>query len=104
MYAIIELGGRQHRVTPGVQVIVNRLTTAVGKSHVVEHVLLASDGDTVRIGKPYCPGAKVVCEVLDHQLGPKEISYRFRRRENYRRTHGHRQPMTRLLVKDITLS
>jgi large subunit ribosomal protein L21 len=103
MYAIIELGGRQMRVEPGTQVRVNRVTTGVGKPHVVAAVILASDGTAVRVGKPYVAGAKVVCEVLSHGLGPKTISYKFRRRENFRRTRAARQPETTLLVKGIEL-
>ena len=103
MYAVVELGGRQWRVEPGSRLCVNRLASAVGKSHVVERVLLASDGKTVRVGRPYCEGAKVVCEVLEHPRGPKVVTYKFRRRENYRKTRGHRQSLTTLLVKDISI-
>ncbi len=103
MYAVVELGGRQWRVEPGKQLTVNRLTTAVGGSHVVDRVLLASDGKTIHVGKPYCRGAKVLCEVLEHGLGPKALIYKFRRRENWRKTRGFRQPITKLLVKDITV-
>ena len=90
MYAIVELGGRQWRVEPGTQLVVNRVSTAVGGSHLVERVLLTSDGKAVQIGAPYCQGAKVLCEVLEHDRGPKVITYKFRRRENYRKTRGHR--------------
>ena len=102
-YAIVEVGGRQWRVGPGSQLTVNRLAVSVGGTHVVDRVLLASDGKAVRVGQPYCPGAKVVCEVLEHAQGPKVITYKFRRRENWRNTQGHRQPITKLLVKDIAL-
>ena len=102
-YAIVEVGGRQWRVGPGSQLVVNRLDVSVGKTHVVDRVLLASDGKAVRVGQPYCAGATVVCEVLEHAKGPKVITYKFRRRENWRNTQGHRQPVTKLLVKDITL-
>jgi len=101
MYAIVEVGGRQWRVEPGSQLLVNRLMGAAGSQHVVDRVLLASDGSNVRIGQPYLAGARVLCEVLDHNKGPKVITYKFRRRENYRRTRGHRQLLTKLLVKDI---
>ena len=103
MYAIIELGGRQWKVEPGTRLDVNRLPEAVGAQHVVERILLAKDGDSLQVGRPYIGGAKVVCEVLEHRLGPKEISYHFRRRENWRKTVGHRQPLSRLVVKEITL-
>ena len=101
MYAIIEFSGRQWKVEPGSRLEVNRVTTAVGAAHTVERVLLAHDGTTLQVGRPYVEGAKVVCEVVAHHQGPKTISYHFRRRENWRNTKGHRQPLTRLVVKDI---
>ena len=103
MYAIVEAGGRQWRVEPGVQLVVNRLSSEVGSRHVIDRVLLASDGNTVRVGQPYLANAQVLCEVLEHPKGPKVITYKFRRRENFRRTRGHRQPITKLLVKEISL-
>lgn len=101
MYAIVELGGRQWKVEPGARLDVNRLPAAVGSAHVVDRVLFAQHDDQRSFGRPYVADAKVVCEVVDHHLGPKEISYHFRRRENWRKTRGHRQPLTRLVVKEI---
>jgi large subunit ribosomal protein L21 len=69
----------------------------------LDQVLLANDGTTTTIGQPYLKGAQVLCEILEHKKGPKVITYKFRRRENFRRTRGHRQSLTRLLVKDISL-
>lgn len=103
MYAIVEAGGRQWRVEPGSQLVINRLAAEVGSQHVLARVLLASDGGQVQVGRPYLSEAQVLCEVLEHHKGPKTISYKFRRRENYRRTRGHRQTLTRLLVKTIKL-
>ena len=103
MYAIVELGGRQWRVEPGSQLTVNRLASEAGKPHVIEKVLLAHDGKSVQIGRPYVAGATVLCEVLEHPKGEKVVAYKFRRRENYRRIRGHRQHLTKLLVKEITL-
>jgi large subunit ribosomal protein L21 len=103
MYAVIEVGGRQWKVAPGVQLEVNRIAAEVGAQHTVERVLLAADGDQIRVGRPYVEGGRVVCEVVAHGAGPKVRSYHYRRRENWRRTVGHRQPVTRLLVKDIQL-
>src|SRR3989338_7383315 len=103
MYAIVEAGGRQWKVEPGTRLTINRIAAEAGAQHVVERVLFAQDGTAAQAGRPYIQGAKVVCEVLDHLLGPKEISYHYRRRENWRRTKGHRQPLTRLVVRSITL-
>lgn len=104
MYAIIELGGRQWKVEPGTRLEVNRVPGEIGSTHTVEQVLVAHDGQALQVGRPYLAGAKVVCEVLAHPRGPKTISYRFRRRENWRKTVGHRQSLTRLVVKDILCS
>ncbi len=101
MYAIIEVGGRQWKVEPGTRLEVNRVPAAVGSAHAVERVLLAYDGTQLQVGRPYVEGAKVLCEVIEHRQGPKTISYHFRRRENWRNTKGHRQPLSRLVVKEI---
>ena len=103
MYAVIELGGRQWKVEPGSRLDVNRLAADVGSVHSVERVLLAHDGQEAQVGRPYISGAKVLCEVVEHRLGPKVISFHFRRRENWRKTVGHRQPLTRLIVKELQL-
>jgi len=101
MYAIVEAGGRQWKVEAGSRLTISRMRADVGSQQVLDRVLLAHDGKTLRVGQPYCPGAKVLCEVLEHGKAAKVISYKFRRRENYRRIRGHRQPVTRLLVKGI---
>jgi len=101
MYAIVELGGRQWKVEPGARLEVNRLPGAVGAQHVVDRVLFAQNGERLQVGRPYVSDAKVICEVVEHRLGPKTISYHYRRRENWRKTRGHRQPLTRLVVKEI---
>ena len=103
MYAIVEVGGRQWKVEPGVRLEVNRLPGAVGAQHVVDRVLFAQTGERLQVGRPYVADAKVICEVVEHRLGPKTISYHYRRRENWRKTRGHRQPLTRLVVKEIVV-
>ena len=103
MYAIIEIGGHQWKVAPGTRLDVNRIPAEVGTTQAVGRVLLAGTDGEVKIGRPYVEGAQVVCEVVEHRRGPKVVSYHFRRRENWRKTVGHRQSLTRLLVKDIVL-
>ena len=103
MYAIIELGGRQWKVEQGTRLDINRVAGEAGVQLPVERVLLAYDGAQLHVGRPYVSGASVVCEVLEHRQGPKTIAYHFRRRENWRKTVGHRQPLTRLVVKEIVL-
>lgn len=104
MYAIVQVSGLQHRVSPGDTIEVNRIPTAVGKPLTLDQVLLAHDGKELRVGQPMLKGAKVICEVAAALRGPKLIAFKFRRRESYRRTIGHRQNLTRLVVKEIKLS
>lgn len=103
MYAIVEVGGRQWKVEPGTRLEINRIPTAVGSMHTVERIVFAQDGSQIQVGRPYVPDAKIVCEVLAHLRGPKVISYHFRRRENWRKTRGHRQELSRLQVKEIVI-
>ena len=103
MYAIVEVSGRQWKVEQGTRLDVNRLAAEAGAPYTVERVLLAHDGTRAQVGQPYVSGAKVVCEVVEHRQGPKVVTFKYRRRENWRKTVGHRQPLTRLLVKEIQL-
>ncbi len=102
MYAVVEVGGAQWKVEPGTRLLINRLQTAPGKEFTIEQVLFANDGKQQQVGRPYIDGAKVVCEVIEHRLGDKTIAYHYRRRENWRKTRGHRQRLTRLVVKSIS--
>ena len=103
MYAIIEAGGHQWKVEPGTRLSINRLDGKVGATHTVERVLFAYDGQKSQIGTPYLNGAKVLCEVIAHPRGPKVLSYHYRRRENWRKSRGHRQELTTLVVTDIQI-
>ncbi len=103
-YAVIECGGRQQTVTEGKPVDLNRIDTEVGKPYSFERVLVAHDGEKVRIGKPYLEDVSVLGEIMDHRLGPKIITFRFKRRANSRRKRGHRQQLTRVMVKEIEMA
>ena len=103
MYAVVLVGGLQFRVSPGESIETNELPQQVGATVTLDQVLLAQDDQQLHVGQPTLKGAQVVCEVARHLRGPKVISFKFRRRESYKRTKGHRQPLTRLLVKEIKL-
>ena len=104
MYAVVQVSGLQHRVSPGDTIEINRIATPPGKPVTLDHVLLAHDGKQLHVGQPTVKGAKVVCEVAAQVRGPKVITFKFRRREKERRTRGHRQNLTRIIVKDIKLT
>ena len=105
MYALVEIQGRQYRVREGTRVTVERMAGA-GDTVELNNVLLVghddeSAGGETRVGRPYVPGAKVTATLEDHPRGRKLVLYKFRRRKNYRRKQGHRQPLTRLRIDKI---
>ena len=101
MYAVVETGGKQYKVEPGKTVEVERLPAEVGATVELERVLLVGDGDAVQLGRPTVAGARVVAEVVAQHKGEKIIVFRYKRKVRYRRKTGHRQQLTRLLVKEI---
>jgi large subunit ribosomal protein L21 len=101
MYAIFRSGGKQHRVTVGDLIDVEKLDVPVGEKIIIDDVLMIyGDGET-KIGNPTVEGASIIAEVLAHGKDKKVIVYKFRRRKNYRRKKGHRQPYTRLKIEEI---
>jgi large subunit ribosomal protein L21 len=102
-YAIIRTGGKQFRVQPGSTVRVPTLLGDAGSAVEFNDVLLGSDGNNVVTGVPSISGAKVTGEIVKHGLGDKIIVFKFKRRKNYARKQGHRQPFTEVRIKDITL-
>lgn len=98
MYAVIRTGGKQYRVEPGIELLVEKLVVEPGQPVVLDDVLLLADGTDVRIGKPTVP-VSIHCVCVKHERGPKKRTVKYRRRKNYRRTMGHRQNYTRLLVQ-----
>lgn len=101
MYAIIESGGKQRRVSPGALVTLERIDGEAGTQVELSKVLLVADGDQVKVGAPYVPGATVTSEIVRQGRGPKITVFKFKRRKRYRRTQGHRQAQTTLRVTEI---
>lgn len=101
VYAIIESGGKQCRVSPGALVTLERIEGEAGKQVDLSKVLLVADGEQVTVGAPYVQGATVTSEIVRQGRGPKIIVFKFKRRKRYRRTQGHRQAQTTLRIKEI---
>jgi large subunit ribosomal protein L21 len=103
MFAIVEAGGRQEKVTPGAVVVVDRLDADAGAEVTFDRVLLVEDGGAVRTGTPYVAGATVV-GVVESQTKTKKIRvFKMKRRKQYRKTQGHRTQQTRVRVKEINV-
>lgn len=104
MYAIIQSGGRQLKVAPGVTVEVDHFAAAAGEEVSVSNILLvAKDGGEILAGTPYVSGARVVAVVEGESRGPKIRVFKKKRRKGMRRTKGHRSVYTRLRVKEIVI-
>ena len=101
MYAVIKTGGKQYRVAKGDQLRVEKLPGDVGQAITFEEVLLVG-GDALKIGRPLVAGAKVEAKIVAQDRAKKIIVFKFRRRKNYRRKNGHRQPFTALEITGIT--
>jgi large subunit ribosomal protein L21 len=104
MFAIVEAGGRQEKVEPGVLVIVDRLEAEPGAEITFDKVLLVeTEGGDVRTGTPYVAGASVTGVVEAQSKGKKIRVFKMKRRKQYRKTQGHRSQLTRVRVKSINL-
>ncbi len=101
MYAVVETGGKQYRVTVGQTIEVEKLPFAVGEKVELDKVLLVADGDEVKVGQPIVKGAKVLATVVEHGKGKKIIVFKYKPKERYRRKKGHRQAYTRLRIEEI---
>jgi large subunit ribosomal protein L21 len=102
MFAIVEAGGRQQKVTPGAVVIVDRLTADPGAEVTFNRVLLVErEGGDIVSGQPYVAGATVTGVVESQTRGKKIRVFKMKRRKHYRRTRGHRTEQTRVRVTGI---
>ncbi|SDK79710.1 50S ribosomal protein L21 [Microbulbifer yueqingensis] len=101
MYAVIESGGKQHRVEEGEVLRLEKLEVATGESIDFDKVLMVVDGDSINIGAPLVDGAKVTAEVVNHGRGEKVKIIKFRRRKHSMKRQGHRQWYTEVKITGI---
>jgi len=101
MYAIIESGGKQHRVAPGDVVTVERLDGEPGAKVKLDKVLLVTTDQGTEIGRPLVAGAVVQATVLAQDRDRKILIFKKKRRKKFRKRQGHRQSITRLMIDKI---
>jgi large subunit ribosomal protein L21 len=101
VYAVIESGGKQYRVSSGQELALEKIPAKEGETVRLDRVLLIQGEQGVTVGVPTIPGASVTAEVLSQGRGRKVIVFKKKRRKNYRRTNGHRQAQTRVRITDI---
>ena len=101
MYAVIESGGKQHRVEKGEVIRFEKLKAEAGTTVDFDKVMMVADGADVKIGAPYVEGGKVSAEVVNHGRHDKVTIIKMKRRKHYRRQAGHRQWYTELKITSI---
>jgi large subunit ribosomal protein L21 len=103
MYAVIKTGGKQHKVTEGDVLSLEKLSGNKGDEVVFNEVLMVSDDKEIKVGKPFVAGAKVVGQIVAQKKGPKLIVYHMKRRKGFHKKTGHRQNLTSMKITKITI-
>jgi large subunit ribosomal protein L21 len=101
MYAVLETGSKQYRVSAGDTLEVERLAVEAGKPVTFDRVLLVSNDGKVTVGAPTVANASVVADVVEHIRGDKKVTFKMKRRKGYHKTIGHRQELTVVKIKEI---
>ena len=101
MYALVEFKGKQYKAEKGALIKVDKIDAEPGAVIAIDSVLLVSS-DTVSVGTPYVPGAKVSATVESHGKGDKIVVFKYKPKKDYRRKQGHRQQYSIIKIGDIT--
>ncbi len=99
--AVIETGGKQYEVAPGMTLRVEKLDIAEGETYETEKVLLVRTLDRTLVGTPYVAGAKVIAKILRHGRSDKIVVFKFKPKKRYMLKKGHRQKFTELQIERI---
>ncbi|GAY75143.1 50S ribosomal protein L21 [Sporolactobacillus inulinus] len=100
MYAIIETGGKQLKVEEGKTIVIEKLAGEAGDAVTFDKVLFVG-GESVKVGAPTVEGATVTGKVVEQGRDKKIVVFKFKKRKNYRRKQGHRQPFTKVVIEKI---
>lgn len=101
MYAVITSGSKQFTVKEGETLKLEKLPAEVGSTITFDNVLMVSNGDDIKLGKPFVKGAKVTATVVDHGRHKKIVIIKFRRRKHHKKQMGHRQYYTEVKIEQI---
>ncbi|MCX6018004.1 MAG: 50S ribosomal protein L21 [Chloroflexi bacterium] len=98
MYAVVQLSGRQYRVSPGDEIFVEKLAVEPGSELKLDVMLLSDDNGVVTIGKPLVAGRQVTAQVVGDQKGEKLVIFKYHSKKRYRKKTGHRQSYTKIKI------
>jgi len=101
MYAVIETGGKQYKVSEGDTIFIEKLEAEEGAAVTFDKVLVVADGEDVKFGAPTVTGATVTANVVKNGKAKKIYVFKMKRKKNYRRKKGHRQPFTKVTIEKI---
>lgn len=101
MYAVIKTGGKQYRVSTGDVIEIERLSEESGSEVTFDEVLVVGTDEGFEIGRPTLEKFRVKGEIIDHIRDEKIVTFKHKRRKNYRRKIGHRQSLSKVLIKEI---
>ena len=102
MYAVFQSGGKQHRVSEGQVIRLEKLEVETGSEVVFDKVLMVANGEDIKVGAPFVEGATIKAEIVEHGRGDKIKIVKFRRRKHYRKQQGHRQWFTDVKITAIS--
>jgi len=103
MYAVIKTGGKQHKVTEGELLNVEKIAGNKGDVVVFNEVLMVAGEGNVHVGTPLVEGAQVIGEIVAQKKGPKINVFKMKRRKGYHKKTGHRQQLTSMKIKQISI-
>ena len=101
MYAVLTTGGKQYRVQEGDVLFVAKLNAEVDSTVELTEVLAVAKDGEIKVGAPVVEGAKVVAKVLAQGKAKKVVVFKYKRKKDYRRKNGHRQPYTKIVIEKI---
>ena len=101
MFAVIETGGKQYKVSAGDKIKVEKLEAEPGASFVFDKVLLVGDENSIKLGRPYLSGAKVEAKIIKNARDRKKIVFKYHSKTRYRKKKGHRQHFTEAEITKI---
>jgi len=103
MYAVIKTGGKQYKVSEGDTLDIEKIDGEKGNEVVFEEILMISREGEIKVGTPYVIGAKVTGEIVAQTKGSKIKVFKMKRRKDYRKKTGHRQELTGMKIKEISM-
>lgn len=103
MYAVIKTGGKQYKVSEGDTLNIEKIDGEKGNEVVFEEILMISGEGDIKVGTPYVTGAKITGEIVAQTKGSKIKVFKMKRRKGYRKKTGHRQELTGLIIKKISM-